>query len=52
VDDAAKNMLRFADDRALVTRLGVAAQARIEKLCAGTERAADLAAVWSKVARK
>jgi glycosyltransferase involved in cell wall biosynthesis len=52
VDDAAKNMLRFADDRALVTRLGVAAQARIENLCAGTERAADLAAVWNKVARK
>ncbi|MBI05879.1 MAG: hypothetical protein CMM54_02740 [Rhodospirillaceae bacterium] len=51
-DALADNILRLADDRALAARLGAAAQARIESLCNGPARAADLAAVWRDVARK
>ena len=51
-DALADNILRLADDRALAARLGAAAQVRIEALCNGPARAADLAAVWRDVARK
>jgi glycosyltransferase involved in cell wall biosynthesis len=51
-DDIAAKIIELADDRALISRLGVAAQARIETLCNGASRAADLAAVWQGVARQ
>jgi len=50
-DDVAENLARFADDRALLGRLGAAGRDRIEKLCNGPARAADLAAIWKAVAR-
>ncbi len=50
--EVAETMLQLADDRALVNRLGAAAQARITTLCDGRARAADLAAVWMEVARE
>ena len=51
-DDAAKTILQLADDRALVNRLGAAARERIEVLCNGPARAADLAAVWTQIGRR
>ena len=50
-DDMAAKIIELADDRALTNRLGTAARARIELLCNGAARAADLAAVWQGVAR-
>ena len=50
-DTVAENIVRFADDRALVARLGAAARSRIETLCNGPARAADLAAIWAEVGR-
>jgi len=50
-NSVAKNILRFADDRALVARLGATARSRIETLCNGPARAADLAAIWAEVGR-
>lgn len=52
VDALVDNILRLADDRALLDRLGAAGRARIENLCNGTARAKDLAAVWQSAARK
>jgi len=51
-DETATKMAQLADDRALVDRLGAAAQARIETLCDGPTRAAELAAIWAQVGRK
>jgi glycosyltransferase involved in cell wall biosynthesis len=50
-DTVAENIVRFADDRALVARLGATARSRIETLCNGPARAADLAAIWAEVGR-
>lgn len=51
-DGVAGQVLRLADDRALISRLGAAGQARIADLCGGAARAADLAALWQGVARR
>ena len=51
-DDVAEKILQLADDRALVNRLGAAAKERIEALCDGPARAADLAAVWTQIGRR
>jgi len=51
-EGTAEKLLQFVDDRALVNRLGASARTRIETLCDGAARAADLAAVWMQVARK
>ncbi len=51
-DDVAEKILQLADDRALVNRLGAVAKERIEALCDGPTRAADLAQIWREVARK
>ncbi len=52
VEDATDQILRLADDRVLLDRLGAAGRARIEYLCNGPARAACLAAIWQDVARR
>lgn len=49
---AAEVIVRLADDRALGNRLGAAARQRIEDLCGGEARAAELARLWAEVARR
>jgi len=51
-DDLAAKIIELADDRALTRRLGAVGKQRIETLCNGASRAADLAAVWQRVARQ
>ena len=51
-EETAAKIVQLADDRPLVDRLGAVAQERIEALCNGAARAADLAAVWTEVARR
>lgn len=50
-DTAADKIAQLADDRALVARLGASAQTRIETLCGGPARAADLATIWAEIGR-
>lgn len=50
-EETAAKIVQLADDRALVSRLGASAQTRVETLCGGVARAADLAAIWTEVAR-
>jgi len=41
-------LIRLADDRDLVRRLGLAGRADIQRLCDGASRAADLVGVWQQ----
>lgn len=44
-------IMRLADDRGMVQRLGEAGRARVRRLCAGPERAAELQAIWRSVVK-
>jgi glycosyltransferase involved in cell wall biosynthesis len=48
--DMARAIAELADDRERARRMGATARARVLALCNGPSRAADLAAIWRRVA--
>jgi glycosyltransferase involved in cell wall biosynthesis len=50
-EQTARDIAGLADDRARARKMGLAGRARIEALCSGGPRAADLAAAWQGLKR-